>query len=94
MNFDAIDRPAVLKALAKCDESSRDEFLKEFGFNRALKYEVVHDGKRYDSKAIVGVAHGYATGIFLRPHQFSGGRKVTSRLEELGFEIAGVSAPH
>ena len=93
MNFDAIDRPAVLKALANCNELGRDEFLREFGFNRAL-YEVVHDGKQYDSKAIVGVAHGYATGIFLRPHQFSGGRKVTSRLEELGFEIESVSAPH
>lgn len=91
VNFDAIDRPAVLKALAKCDELGRDEFLSEFGFNRALKYEVVHNGNRYDSKAIAGVAHGHATGIFLRPHQFSGGRKVTSLLEQLGFEIAGVS---
>ncbi len=66
----------------------RDEFLRTYGFGRAMSYELVLDGRRYDSKAIAGVAHGYATGDFWKARDFSGGAATVARcLRELGFVV-------
>jgi hypothetical protein len=48
-----------MKAMAEADELGRDVFLARHGFRRALWFLVEHDGRRYDSKAIAGVALGY-----------------------------------
>ncbi len=46
------------------------------------------NGKRYDSKAITGVAHRYQHGVLLSAAMFSGGDStVANRLERLGFEV-------
>jgi hypothetical protein len=53
---------------------------------------VVHDGKRYDSKAVAGVAHGkqFPTEGPLASSDFSGGdTTVKAKLEQLGFEVVG-----
>ena len=52
-------RHAVLEAIAECDRVGQETFLKKYGFHPARSYFLVHDGRRYDSKAIAGVAHGY-----------------------------------
>ena len=52
-------RHAVLEAIAECDRVGQETFLKKYGFQPARSYFLVHDGRRYDSKAIAGVAHGY-----------------------------------
>ena len=57
-----ITREAVLAALAEHDELGQDQFLAKYGFDRARLYVLVHDGKPYDSKAIVGAAHGFLPG--------------------------------
>jgi 5-methylcytosine-specific restriction enzyme B len=85
-----ITRDAVLQAVAEFDELGRDAFLDHYGFGRARDYLLVVDGKRYDSKAILGAAYGYD-----RPDEgpltkddFSGGAATTAaRLKKLGFEV-------
>ncbi len=50
---------------------------------------LVHDGKRYDSKAIVGAAHGHLPGRQpLTASEFSGGEATVGRLlRKLGFTL-------
>ncbi|MEW1601245.1 HNH endonuclease [Streptomyces sp. NPDC093808] len=78
----------VIAATEEFRRLGRDTFLQTYGFGRARSYEIVLDGLRYDSKAIAGVAHGYATGDFLRAADFSGGAATVARcLRELGFVV-------
>ena len=58
----SITREAVLAAITEYDELGQDAFLDKYGFHPARSYLLVHDGKSYDSKAIVGVAHGHLPG--------------------------------
>jgi hypothetical protein len=89
---DLTSRDAVLAAMQEFDKLGRDEFLERYGFGRAQDYEVVHDGKRYDSKAIVGAAHGHQHPALgpLRASDFTGGRPTISKLTELGFDVVRV----
>ncbi|MFD9962615.1 YDG/SRA domain-containing protein [Amycolatopsis sp. NPDC058986] len=93
MSLADIDRQHVLAAIAEYDELGRDEFLAKYGFGRSVRYVVVHEDKDYDSKALVGAAHGYATGQALRASEFSGGvQTVVARLTEIGFEFRDLKA--
>ena len=66
----------------------REQFLVEYGFGPAQKYWLIHDGRYYDSKAIVGVAHLHQTGILLSGSDFTGGLNGAVRtLEGLGFDV-------
>ena len=85
-----ITRGHVLAATAECDRLGKDEFLSQYGFGRAREYLLVLNGRDYDSKAIVGVAHRYATGRALEATEFSGGRSGAAKiLDELGFDVSG-----
>lgn len=89
---DLTDRGAVLQALAEFDARGRDAFLHKYGFGSARSYFLLHEDRRYDSKAIVGAAHGFQHGEPLGPKDFSGGAKtVVPVLADLGFEV--VSEP-
>jgi hypothetical protein len=93
MSFgDISNRAAVLAAVAEYDRLGEERFLKTHGYGPARKYLLVVDGKTYDSKAILGVAHGYEfpdEGA-LDASEFSGGAAtVVRKLEALGFEIIG-----
>lgn len=84
------DRDAVLRALAEYDELGRESFLTKYGYGPAKAYFLVHNGKRYDSKAIAGVAVGieYPANGPLKAADFSGGEAtVRAKLEQLGFEV-------
>jgi 5-methylcytosine-specific restriction protein A len=82
-----LTRRAVLAAMGECDQVGRDTFLAEHGFHPG-EYLVIHEGRPYDSKAIAGVAHGYATGDPLPARKFSGGAAtVQPALEKLGFQV-------
>ena len=83
-------RESVLSAIHEFDELGRDAFLEKYGFARSRRYFVEHEGRRYDSKAIVGAAYGheYPENDALRPHEFSGGEAVVEpALERLGFTV-------
>jgi hypothetical protein len=83
-----LTRESVLQAMKEYDELGADEFLSRHGYAPARTYRLAEHGRQYDSKAIVGVAHGYATGHNLAPSDFSGGQQtVVRRLESLGFSF-------
>lgn len=82
-----IGREAVLKALGEFDRAGRDGFLEHHGFDRAERYYVQYDGRLYDAKAILNVAHHHEHGALPDP-VISGGRAHSNRLlAALGFAI-------
>jgi hypothetical protein len=81
----------VRRAAAEYDRLGQKDFLALYHFGPATAYLLRLDGKSYDSKAILGVAYGYATGSPLGPHDFSGGvHGAAGVLSALGFEIANI----
>lgn len=83
-----MSRDAVLAALAECDALGRETFLKRYGYGYSRRYPLIHNGRVYDSKAIVGVAYGKQHGTPLRAESFSGGlTTVVPTLRRLGFAI-------
>jgi 5-methylcytosine-specific restriction protein B len=87
---DLTDRTAVLSAIAEADALGREAFLEKYGFRPSRDYFLEHEGKDYDSKAIVGAAHGFQHPELgpLKPTEFSGGQQTVQRkLEQLGFAV-------
>ena len=90
MSLKNLTRQSVLKAIREFDRIGRENFLSIYGFGSAKEYWLIHDGRKYDSKAIMGVAHKYARPDLgpLKSNEFSGGAKtVKSKLEELNFTV-------
>jgi len=84
-----VTREAVIAAIAEYDQLGQDEFLRKYAFGRARLYLLIHDGRAYDSKAIVGAAHGFLPRQEpLTSRQFSGGEATVGRLlRHLGFTV-------
>ncbi|MGR6521802.1 HNH endonuclease [Rhodococcus erythropolis] len=80
---------SVLRAIERYDELGQDDFLEHYHFKPALEYFLLYGGKAYDSKAIAGVAHGFATNEFKESGDFSGGLVIARALRGLGFEVTG-----
>lgn len=73
MSLADITRDAVLGVLDEYDRVGRHAFLDRYGCGPVKKYFLTVDVKRYDSKAIVGAAHGRLDGQRpLRADEFSG----------------------
>lgn len=91
MSFsDLSERDSVLNAIREFDDLGRERFLAKYGFRPAHTYHLQLEGRAYDSKAIVGAAHGYEFPDQgpLAPRDFSGGdATVRRKLEELGFTV-------
>lgn len=82
------DRNAVLETMAEYDRRGRDAFLDHYHFGQAKWWYVLHGGRQYDSKAIVGAAIGYQTGKPLTSNDFGGGAEtVVRKLRSLRFEV-------
>lgn len=80
----------VERAIDEYDQLGKEAFLAQFGFGEARGYFLIRGERRYDSKAIVGVAHGYDRPDLgpLRSQDFTGGEVTIARLlESLGFEV-------
>jgi IstB-like ATP binding protein len=87
---DLTDLTAINAAMEEFDRLGRDNFLKRYGFGPSRAYFLRHDGKDYDSKAIVGAAYGYQYPQEgpLHSSDFSGGEgTVQALLEGLGFIV-------
>ncbi len=85
---DLTDPAAVLLAVEAYDRLGKEIFLKTYGYKQARSYFLIHQGKSYDSKAIVGVAHGIQHDQILKSSDFSGGENTVRRqLEKLGFTV-------
>jgi hypothetical protein len=79
-----LTREHVLKALVDLDAGIDHPFGPPTG------YELVHDGKRYPPKAVVGLACRYSVGRLLRPDEFSDGEapgQANFILRKLGFTV-------
>jgi 5-methylcytosine-specific restriction enzyme B len=87
---DLTEPSAVLKAIEEADTLGRQTFLDKYGFSPSREYFIRHEGRLYDSKAIIGAAHGYQHPDRgpLRSTDFSGGEQTVQRkLEQLGFAV-------
>jgi 5-methylcytosine-specific restriction protein A len=84
-----LSRREILQAVAEYDRLGQPRFLEKYGFGAARSYRLVIYGKTYDSKAIVGAAHGFLPGQEpLAPADFSGGAATVGRLlRRLGFQV-------
>jgi prevent-host-death family protein len=88
MDINDNNRSSILDAIQEFDR--REQFLTDYGFSKARDYWLIYQGRRYDSKAIVGVGCKYVPGSTgpLTAYDFSGGREtVQPLLEKLGFEV-------
>src|SRR5688572_29066750 len=91
---DLTSAEAIEDALKEFDDLGRERFLSKYGYGQSTKMFVEWDGKLYDSKAIVGAAHGYQFPEMgpLRHSEFSGGEAtVRPKLESLGFMVRTIS---
>jgi 5-methylcytosine-specific restriction enzyme A len=96
MTLAAITDPAsVRKAAEEFDRLGRDAFLAKYGYGPSRRYFLSLNGRLYDSKAIVGAAHGYEfSSHTLQASDFSGGEATVQRkLEELGFQVVVMDVP-
>lgn len=92
MALNEITTSAVVRAIEEFDALGGEVFLSRHGFGEARSYHLLYDGRRYPSKAIVGVAHGFSRPDLgpLRSTEFSGGDStVGALLRGLGFEVLG-----
>ena len=90
MALSDVTAPGVERAMVEFVRLGREAFLARYGFGQARGYFVVREGRRYDSKAIVGAAHGFDLPDVgpLHPQDFTGGEATVARLlEALGFEV-------
>jgi len=84
----------VVRATGEYDRLGQEQFLAEHGFGRATAYLLIYRGRSYDSKAILGVAYTFATGVRIGPHDFSGGvHGAAAVLRNLGFEVRNTRNP-
>ncbi len=90
MALSDITPASVVSAIVEARALGRDAFLDKYGFGPSTRYYLRYEGEDYDSKAIVGAAHGLAVPNLgpLSASDFSGGWSATTRvLVALGFEI-------
>lgn len=88
---DLSDSSAVLAAINEFDQLGQDEFLKKYGYGKALTFMLIYKGRQYDSKAIVGAAYQHQFGSPLRNTDFSGGQaSVVPKLSSLGFKVVAL----
>ncbi|HWX49175.1 MAG TPA: DUF3427 domain-containing protein [Roseomonas sp.] len=86
----------MLEAMAEHDRLGLAHFLQRYGYGAPNRYWILHEGRRYPSKAILGVAWHYEdrSRPALHPTQFSGGEATVQRTaKQLGFEIVVDSTP-
>lgn len=88
------DPRAVAAAIDEYNALGRSAFLSKYGFGRSREYMLRRDdGRLYDSKAIVGAAHGfqYPDRGPLSSASFTGGEATVERkLKDLGFDVVRV----
>ena len=79
----SIARKHILKAIAGLDSG------KAHAFGESTGYDVLHDGRRYAPKAVIGLAAAEVLGTALGPYDFKGGLKSRCfrKLLENGFTI-------
>ena len=99
MALSDVSQQDVLQAIKEYRDIGQERFLATYRF-RSGRYWLIHEGSRYESKAILGVAHDkftcervrstdYITKWKLSPERgrFSGGRQTEMILDRLGLSV-------
>jgi hypothetical protein len=78
---------AVLQAMREYDRIGRDAFIHKYHFGPSRTHVVLYEGRGYDSKPILGAAHGYQFPELgpIDCYHFHGGQPTIRKLESLGF---------
>lgn len=78
----------VLQAIGEYDQMGPRAFFARFGFAPTTTYDLVHAGRNYPPKAVLGAAYELATGERLAPADFEGGKSGAVKvLTALGFRV-------
>ncbi len=86
--FSSVTRQHVLQAIAEYDSRGGEEFLEAYGFAPSGDHPLVHEGRQYDPRAILGVAHRFATGRLATSEEFHDGvQGAAAILRKRGFEV-------
>ncbi|GEL93997.1 hypothetical protein [Cellulomonas composti] len=86
--FSSVTRQNILQAIAEYDSRGESDFLGVYGFDPLADYSLLHDGRRYDPRAVLGVAHRFATGRLAAANEMSGGAHgAAGILRKRGFEV-------
>ncbi|GAA1915363.1 hypothetical protein [Nocardioides marmoribigeumensis] len=89
--FDAVTADHVHLAMQEYDARGATSFLNRYGFGPSRDYVVVHEGRTYDSKAVLGVALKHAEGRPATSSDLSGSKDAAAKiLVDLGFEVMTV----
>jgi hypothetical protein len=87
--FSSVTQQHILQALAEYDTRGGQEFLDVYGFVASGDHPLVHEGRSYDSRAVLGVAHRFATGRIATPEEVeSGFHGAVAILRRRGFTVS------
>lgn len=87
MGLQDITAESARHALEEYDRLGTEEFRSKNGFTSAPPLVLVHRGWAYDAYAVLGVAHGAATGDHWKPEDFpSRIPLIAQTLDRLGYE--------
>lgn len=88
--FSSVTGQHLLQAMAEHDDVGAEHFLAAHGFTASDDVVLVHEGRRYDARAVMAVAHRHATGRLATPEEFrSSLDQAVTILRRRGFEVVG-----
>jgi hypothetical protein len=86
--FSSVTKQHILQAIAEHDARGDEAFLDVYGFGPLVGYALMHEGRRYDARAVLGVAHRFATGRLATADDFHGGMAdAVAILRKRGFDV-------
>lgn len=86
--FSSVTRTHVLQALAEYDARGGEAFLDVYGFEPTPGHVLLHECRDYDTKAVLGVAHRFATGRLATAEEVTAGMAgAVAILRKRGFEV-------
>lgn len=91
--FSSVTSQHLLRAIAEHDAVGPEDFLAAHGFTASDDVVLVHEGRRYDARAVMAVAHRHATGRLATPEEFrSSIDQAVTILRRRGFDVTGATA--
>ncbi len=95
MPLEDITQQNIKQAIDEFDRLGRIEFLQLYGYGPSKHIFLMHNGRQYDAKAIVGVAHQYASnGADPLPNRdFNSRNDAEPLLWKLGFDTVDKTLP-
>jgi hypothetical protein len=88
IDWERVTPADVVHAAEEYDALGAEAFFAKRGFAPTTTYDLVHDGRAYPPKGILGAAYEIATGRRLESAEFEGGKSGAVKvLTKLGFTV-------